>query len=92
MQKVHAPKLSAVLLALMIPSYAVGEVSEEDLQELRGEIVDTEERQQEYQRQVNELGDETKKLRRRLVAVTARVLEKEAAVNEAEANLAALEV
>lgn len=91
MLKRHCPSLALAAL-LVLPSAAIAqEASEDDLRELRGEIAASEARQEEYQRQVDELGQETGKLRRQLVAITARVQEKEAAVQEAEDNLIALE-
>lgn len=71
---------------------AFAEETEDELKELRGEIADTEARQQAYEKELETLGEETQSLRHRLVAITARVMEKEAAVADAEDELAALEV
>lgn len=93
MRKASTPRLAASALFVLALSLetAAAQKSEDDLEKLRGEIAETEERERAYQKEVGELGEETKSLRRRLVAVTARVLEKERAVGEAEDELDNLE-
>lgn len=64
---------------------------EDKLRQVQSEMETTKTRSQALDREGKKLSDETKALRRRLVGLTARVLEKEAAVEEAEANLTTLE-
>lgn len=83
--------LAPVVAPVAARSGADAGSDEEQLRRVQGQIEDAAARSEAYDREVRQLGDETRSLRRRLVGLTARVLEKEAAVEEAEANLAVLE-
>lgn len=86
---------AAVLLALAAVSPAALAANtgsdEDELRRVQGQIEDARERSEAWDAEAKKLADETRTLRRRLVGLTARVLEKEAAVEEAEANLSSLE-
>jgi murein hydrolase activator len=83
--------LVAASILILCSGQSLAQSDVEKLRQVRGEMKDAEARSEAYEAEVKDLANETKKLRRRLVGVTARVLEKEAAVNEAEAVLADLE-
>lgn len=80
-----------LLVPVSAPIRAMAQSDEEKLRQVHSDIETTKARSEALDREGKKLSDETKALRRRLVGLTARVLEKEAAVEEAEANLSALE-
>lgn len=90
MRKAKAVSLALVAALLFTPP-AVAQSDEEKLRRVQDEMEEARQRSEAWDSESRKLADETRTLRRRLVGLTARVLEKEAAVEEAEAHLSALE-
>lgn len=83
--------LALIATVLLLPAGASAQNQADKLRQVQIEMEEAKARSEALDREGDKLSKETASLRRRLVGLTARVLEKEAAVEDAEANLIALE-